>query len=151
MALGFHPPPHIEWIVFRDDSPTFTNTTFTCSNALVFAKQGCPVMSEAINMVVENVRSGYYGTRPVDPTGPTLFGRALAMHGPNDNATIGEVIQLTPRHPVKNRAFLLPDGQIMAWAKPKHIAQGGDLSGFGASGVNNYNELWKQKRIYRDD
>lgn len=150
MVLGLQPPPHVAWLAFRDDSPAFTNTSFACSNALIFARPGCPVMHRAINMVVENVQARYYGTRPIDPTGPTLFGRALALQGPSDNATIAEMAQLTPRHQVKNRAFLLPDGQIMAWAKPKHVARGGDLTGLGAEGVNNYNELWQQRQIYRD-
>jgi hypothetical protein len=52
---------------------------------------------------------------------------------------------LTPTHGQKNRAFVLPDGTIMAWSKP---AGGGDLTGLGARGVNNYNELWAARKVY---
>ena len=39
----------------------------------------------------------------------------------------------------------LPDGTIFALKKP---SSGGDLSALGATGVNNYNELWYTKNLY---
>jgi hypothetical protein len=54
-------------------------------------------------------------------------------------------LELTPTHEQKNRAFILPDGTIMAWSKP---SGGGDLTGVGAKGVNNYNELWHARSVY---
>jgi hypothetical protein len=79
------------------------------------------------------------------PTGPSLLGAALAANGGETNFVYGDYLELTPTHEQKNRAFVLPDGTIMAWSKP---SGGGDLTGIGAKGVNNYNELWAAKQIY---
>jgi hypothetical protein len=57
----------------------------------------------------------------------------------------GDAIELTPNHVNKNKALVLPDGTIFALKKP---AMGGDLSALGATGVNNYNELWYKKDLY---
>jgi hypothetical protein len=40
---------------------------------------------------------------------------------------------------------VLPDGTIFAFHKP---AGSGDLTTLGATGTNNYVELWQQRRVY---
>ncbi|NBT79925.1 MAG: hypothetical protein EBT04_16080 [Betaproteobacteria bacterium] len=67
------------------------------------------------------------------------------MNGADLDFTYGDYLELTPAHEQKNRAFVLPNGTIMAWSKP---SGGGDLTGLGAKGVNNYNKLWAQRKIY---
>jgi hypothetical protein len=67
------------------------------------------------------------------------------MNGSQADFVYGDYLELTPTHQQKNRAFVLPDGTILAWSKP---SEGGDLTGLGARGVNNYNELWHARRIY---
>ena len=96
-------------------------------------------------MIVDNCQEQYYGITPLCPTGPTLLGAALASNGGNVNFVYGDYLELTPTHEKKNRAFVLPDGTIMAWSKP---SGGGDLTGVGAKGVNNYNELWAARKVY---
>jgi len=76
-----------------------------------------------------------------------LLGKALAANGSQADFIYGDYLELTPTHGQKNRAFVLPDGTIMAWSKP---AGGGDLTGLGAKGVNNYNELWQARKVYGD-
>jgi hypothetical protein len=99
----------------------------------------------AIDTIVINCKEEYYGITPLCPTGPTLLGRALAVHGGQSDFVYGDYLELTPTHEQKNRAFVLPDGTIMAWSKP---SGGGDLTGVGAKGVNNYNELWGMREVY---
>jgi hypothetical protein len=67
------------------------------------------------------------------------------VHGGQSDFVYGDYLELTPTHEQKNRAFVLPDGTIMAWSKP---SGGGDLTGVGAKGVNNYNELWAARNVY---
>jgi hypothetical protein len=74
-----------------------------------------------------------------------ILGKALACNGSQSDFIYGDYLELTPTHGQKNRAFVLPDGTIMAWSKP---AGGGDLTGLGAKGVNNYNELWQARKVY---
>ena len=151
MMMRPNPPNDCSTLAFRDTySPGFTNISFACSTSVLFSRPKNKIFEHAINRVVANVSNRFYGTTEVDPTGPTVLGQAFAEHGPDAGVTIGEVVPLTPYFPIKNRAYLLPNGQIIAFDKPRHIAPGGDLSGLGAKGTNNYGELWHQKKIYSE-
>jgi hypothetical protein len=98
-----------------------------------------------IEMIVANCKDKYYGITPLCPTGPTLLGKALAINGASTNFIYGDLLELTPGYQQENKAFVLPDGTIMAWRKP---SGGGDLSALGAKGVNNYNDLWAKRQAY---
>jgi hypothetical protein len=82
---------------------------------------------------------------PLCPTGPNLLGQSIAKYGSNWRIMFGDDLELTPGHPKKNRAYVLPDGEIVAWGK---CAEGGDLTALGAQGVNNYNDFWHARRVY---
>ena len=134
----------IEFLAFRDIQ-RFSYTSWACATTVMFSKPDNKALQLAIEMIVENCKEQYYGITPLCPTGPTLLGKALAANGSQSNFVYGDYLELTPTHGQKNRAFVLPDGTIMAWSKP---AGGGDLTGLGAKGVNNYNELWAAREVY---
>ena len=100
---------------------------------------------KSIELIVENTKNNFYGLTPLCPTGPSLWGRAIASVGINKNTIIGDFIELTPSFQKKNKAMVLPDGTIFAFNKD---AQGGDLESLGCKGVNNYNDFWFNKNIY---
>ena len=134
----------IEWLAFRDIQ-RFSHTSWACATTVLYSKPNNIALTTAIEMIVSNCHEKYYGITPLCPTGPTLLGQALAANGGNSNFIYGDYLELTPTHQQKNRAFVLPDGTIMAWSKP---CGGGDLTGVGAKGVNNYNELWARRQVY---
>ena len=136
--------PRIKWLAFRDIQ-RFSFTSWACATTVLYSQMANPALVTAIELIVKNCHERYYGITPLCPTGPTLLGQALAMNGSNADFVYGDYLELTPTHEQKNRAFVLPDGTIMAWSKP---SGGGDLTGVGAKGVNNYNELWAQRAIY---
>lgn len=136
--------PRIKWLAFRDIQ-RFSFTSWACATTVLYSQIANPALVTAIELIVKNCHERYYGITPLCPTGPTLLGQALAMNGSNADFVYGDYLELTPTHEQKNRAFVLPDGTIMAWSKP---SGGGDLTGVGAKGVNNYNELWAQRAIY---
>jgi mannosyltransferase OCH1-like enzyme len=136
--------PRIEFLAFRDIQ-RFSHTTWACATTVLYSRPDNIALATAIDMIVNNCREQYYGITPLCPTGPTLLGAALAANGGNANFVYGDYLELTPTHDQKNRAFVLPDGTIMAWSKP---SGGGDLTGLGAKGVNNYNELWHSREVY---
>jgi hypothetical protein len=136
--------PQISWLAFRDFQ-WFSLTSWACSSGVLYSKPKNPALVTAINLIVRNCREKYYGITPLCPTGPTLLGQALAMNGAREDYVYGDCLELTPAHKQKNRAFVLPDGTIMAWGKP---SDGGDLTELGARGVNNYNQLWAQRKVY---
>ena len=134
----------IEFLAFRDIQ-RFSYTSWACATTVLYSKPDNTALVTAIEMIVKNCHEQYYGITPLCPTGPTLLGAALAANDGNANHIFGDYLELTPTHEQKNRAFVLPDGTIMAWSKP---SGGGDLTGVGAKGVNNYNELWHARSVY---
>lgn len=134
----------IDFLAFRDIQ-RFSFTSWACATTVLYSKPDNTALQFAIEMIVNNCKNKYYGITPLCPTGPSLLGAALAANGGETNFVYGDYLELTPTHEQKNRAFVLPDGTIMAWSKP---SGGGDLTGIGAKGVNNYNELWAAKQVY---
>lgn len=134
----------IEFLAFREIQK-FTFTCWACMTAVLYSKPNNKALQYAIEQIVENCNTKYYGITPLSPTATPVLGRALAKHGEQADFVYGDFLQLTPTHQMQNTAFVLPDGTIMAWGKP---AGGGDLSALGAKGTNNYNELWQNKAIY---
>lgn len=134
----------IDFLAFRDIQ-RFSFTSWACATTVLYSKPDNTALQFAIEMIVNNCKNKYYGITPLCPTGPSLLGAALAANGGETNFVYGDYLELTPTHEQKNRAFVLPDGTIMAWSKP---SGGGDLTGIGAKGVNNYNELWAARDVY---
>lgn len=134
----------IDFLAFRDIQ-RFSYTSWACATTVLYSRPGNHALWTAIEMIINNCNDKYYGITPLCPTGPTLLGAALAANGGNTKFVYGDYLELTPTHEKKNRAFVLPDGTIMAWSKP---SGGGDLTGVGAKGVNNYNELWAARKVY---
>ena len=134
----------IDFLAFRDIQ-RFSFTSWACATTVLYSKPDNTALQFAIEMIVNNCKNKYYGITPLCPTGPSLLGAALAANGGETNFVYGDYLELTPTHEQKNRAFVLPDGTIMAWSKP---SGGGDLTGVGAKGVNNYNELWHARSVY---
>lgn len=134
----------IQFLAFRDIQ-RFSFTTWACATTVLYSQPDNTALQFAIEMIINNCKEQYYGITPLCPTGPTLLGAALAAHGGHPDFIYGDYLELTPTYEQKNRAFVLPDGTIMAWSKP---SGGGDLTGVGAKGVNNYNELWAAREVY---
>lgn len=140
----------IEWVSFRD-SNKWTNCSWTCSNAAIYSIPKNNILQTAIEMVIKNCKTEYYGVRSIDPTGPTLLGQAMAANGTNSKHIIGDILALTPTHKINNRAFVLPSGKILAWSKPWLSNGPVTLNSLGAEGTNDYKELWANRNIYRTD
>lgn len=139
--------PNLDLLAFRDIQRN-SQTTWACSTAVLFSKPGNDALQIAINSILQNCKDEYYGITPLCPTGPTLFGSALAANRARSTFIFGDFLELTPQHQQKNRAFILPDGTIFAWGKPSN---GGDLTEIGAEGVNNYNTFWSTREVYAPD
>lgn len=134
----------VKFLAFRDIQ-RFSFTSWACATTVLYSQPDNPALQIAIEMIVANCKNKYYGITPLCPTGPTLLGKALAVNGSNADFIYGDFLELTPAHGQKNKAFVLPDGTIMAWHKP---SGGGDISELGANGTNNYNTMWHSKDIY---
>ena len=137
-------PAHVDFLAFRDRHPS-TKSSYACANGAIFGKKGHPAFVKAIELVVQNVNRRYRGVSPLCPTGPNLWGRAIAMTELSPSSLFGDFVELTPAMPFKNKAMLMPDGSLLAHNK---VAEGGDLASLGALGTNNYAKLWYAGEVY---
>lgn len=134
--------PDPDFILFR--STGAWDPPWNCSMALIYAKPGHPVFDTAIEWVIENCRTRYYGHNPLMPTMAT-FGRSLAHHQVHENTLIGTVVDVRRR--TYGRGFELKPIGIVAARKPRR-AGAGQLGKLGFPGSNNYYQLWRAGQAY---
>lgn len=135
----------IDLFAFRDFG-LISQTPHSVANGIIYSKAHNPIFKTAIELVVRNCELNFYGVNALCPTGPNLFGQAIAAHGSNTCNLFGDVLFLTPLHGKKNKAFVLPDGEIFSFFKP---TDGGDISQLGVLGANNYVSLYGERNIYK--
>ena len=135
--------------VFRD---FLSSTPWDTSLGVVAAPLRHRALAKAIELVCANVKREYYGPTALCPTGPTLFGKAIALTCDPEDLIVGEAVRLA-----------LPPGDAEAAKKPSHCLQharelvavkrkrgGGPLSELGIGGGNRYNRLWRSREVYRE-
>lgn len=141
-------------VVFRD---FLWSSPWDASNGVIAAPPGHRVFERAIEMVCANVRRGYLGPTPLCPTGPALFGQALAMGCEAQDLVTGAAAlierpilkTLVPRVelPVDDRLHALVLGQDVVAIKRKRMGSPG-LAGFGVRDGNGYADLWARRDVY---
>ena len=148
-------PAHIDLMYFYDQGDGLMvggRSPMDCQNGFFYARKGHPILAKVIESIVDHCEREFYGLSSLSPTGPTLFGRHISAHVPNLSIHHGHFVTLTPFHKNKNRAYVAPDGTILALHKSawhQSMPGGGDLSVFGLSQTNNYNKLWRERQVYR--
>ena len=136
-------------VVFKD-APNPGMPSWDLSTSVIYGNKGHKVFEMMIQRIVQNVKEEFYGTTPLSPTGPTLFGKCLAEMGEDASTITGMLAPLTPHHQYKNYAFITPNGEILAYGKQSWGTVKGDgLSAFTKTGTNSYNELYYNKQIYK--
>lgn len=134
-----------ELLAFRELQQYTRSSHSVATSVLWAASPGHPVYSKAIEYVLRNCREEYYGACSNSVSGPNLLGEAMAANRCNDKIMWGDVMELTPSPVNQNKAWVMPDGFILAWNKP---ALGGDIASLGQKGSNNYNDFWNDRSVY---
>lgn len=118
--------------------------------SLFSAPPGHPALLLAIRMICENVRRGYYGRNSLCPTGPALFGKAVATRCQAEDLIVGDSRWVHPRPPL---AQLITQGSHGFVFRSKLIAVtrkkgGGSIAELGIQGGNQYAEMWAAREVY---
>jgi len=120
-------------------------SSWGASNGIFYAEKNHPALIHGIEMIQRNIRNSYYGLTPLCPTGPNIWGKAIAANAEPSETLFWDLLALTPNAPNKNLYFADQSGNIYAFFKP---SSGGDgLSAFN-SNSNNYGECWHRRDIY---
>ena len=137
-----------EMLAFREVQRYAHSAHAVATSVLWVSAPRHPVYETAIELVLRNCREEYYGAVPISVSGPNVLGEAMALNRCNPKILWGDVLELTPSHSKSNKAFVMPDGVILAWNKP---SGGGDIASLGQKGTNNYNDYWHAKEVYLSD
>ena len=133
--------------VFRD---FLSSTPWDTALGVVAAPPRHKALAKAIDLVCANVKREHYGQTALCPTGPTLFGKAIALTCEAEDLVVGEAVWLAqplsaaepsekPSHCLSHR------GDLVAIKRKRG---GGSMSQLGISG-NRYNRLWRSRQVYR--
>ena len=138
-------PPNtskFDMCLVRDYNNGYRLAPWLIANGLFYSKPNHPALLNAINMVVQNTKTLYYGKRTLSVTGPELFGSAIAAYGwsneTNTNYLVGDFVDI----PNLNRKQFIFNNKAFALHKQ---LPGGEV---GMKGSNNYVDMWHNKDIY---
>jgi mannosyltransferase OCH1-like enzyme len=131
-----------EMVIFAEGNSD--RTSWKVSTSFFYSKPDNPILSEAIEQIVSNVRKKYYGHDPHFPTGPSVFGQAIAKHGTEADLLVGQYWWFKYR----NNKYVLPGNKVVA----RHKRGGANKGGIsGIQGGNNYNEMWAKRTVYGEN
>jgi glycosyltransferase involved in cell wall biosynthesis len=137
-------PPKVDTVnmlLIRDFNNGTRIAPWQIANGLFYTTKKHPVFKNAIDLVVANTKNLFYGKRSLSPTGPELFGKALAMHGWDSEDSYYLVGDFINDSKTGGKCFVV-NGNKFATHK---TMEGGEV---GIPGTNNYVKMWHAKDIY---
>jgi mannosyltransferase OCH1-like enzyme/glycosyltransferase involved in cell wall biosynthesis len=129
---------------FREHKPLH-GALWMNQNTIIYAAARQPEIKLAIDLVVENVRNRDYGVSSLAPSGPVLFGRAIAVIGRAGQYQIGDSVNVQVEGALNRSTYVDVDGALVA---TRLQGQGGKPSEIGLRGTNVYGEMWDRREIY---
>ena len=128
-----------DMVIFGDGNSD--RTSWKVGNSFFYSRPNNPILNEAIEEIVSNVRNRYYGHDPHFIGGPSVFGRAIAKYGTTMDLLVGQYWWFKYQ---KNK-YVLPGKRVVA----RHKRGGANKGGVsGIIGGNNYNEIWAKRTVY---
>jgi mannosyltransferase OCH1-like enzyme len=135
-------PPDVKHhdLAIAADRQHLTYNTWAVQATCFYAEKGHYVLKQAIEDVIENCKNNFYGKHALCPTGPTLFGSAVAKFNlpENSNYLIGKF------YDDDEGLFVIFNGQKFLQYKPMGLGPG-DI---GVSGANHYPSMWERREVY---
>ena len=109
-------------------------------------------MEAAINMICANVKERYYGNSSLCPTGPALFGKAIASTCRAEDLIVGDSRWYSPELPLRPNSIVrershcfIYDNELVAIRRKRGA---GSLSEIGIHGGNEYYKMWAKEDVY---
>ncbi|MGI4984449.1 MAG: glycosyltransferase [Janthinobacterium lividum] len=128
---------------------------YDISSGFLYAQPKAAVLELAINRIVENCRTRFFGKTAIDPTGPGLLGWAWASvytdqwsRGAAGDQYLGlsEIVDLVEG---KLEMMFLPTGRERHVIARRLARPQGDLRYLGNTGRGNYAQMWRERDIYQ--
>lgn len=108
-------------------------------NGLLACQQNHPFLMMAINKIVHNVKNNYYGSTPLEPTGPTMLGNLIL------NNKLKVNIDLI--HYEDGGFIIYKNRFIISTEYPEYNTERSSV--YNSIKTKRYNVLWEEKKIYK--
>lgn len=136
----------VDMVVFRDGFSRESYSTWNVSVGIFYSIPNNDVLKNAIKQIISNVKTEYYGKHPTWPTGPSVFGKALALYGVKINLEVGNLVYRS----IRRNVYFLPNGKVCGRGKRRIMR----IWPFNILKINrgeysNYTKLWKHKECYK--
>ena len=118
---------------------TTNNMRLLENNFLYFKNPKHKFLEKAINDCLNNIRYSLYHEHPLSITGPIMLGKL-----DSSSLTLGEVRKIN-----NSQYASFFDDKLHLKHKP--IKYQADLSKLGNRGTNNYEKMWFEKNVFRDE
>lgn len=107
---------------------------------MFYAPPGNQILKKAIDQIVSNCKSRYYGIHPVDCTGPGVLGKVFEY---SPEQSIGALMLINHMF-----CFVIDDTLL---ARGKRNGQHGSLAYLGEITGGNYHHLWNNRKVYKSE
>ena len=105
---------------------------------MFYSAPGNIVFKKAIDQIIHNCKTQYYGIHPVDCTGPGLFGKVFEQF---PDQSIGALLMI-------NQVFCFTIDNTLI-ARGKKNGQHGSMAYLGDATGGNYHQLWGARKVYK--
>jgi mannosyltransferase OCH1-like enzyme len=106
-------------------------------NALMICKPGNPILLKAINQIVENIKTNFYGKNALEPTGPRLLGKYFSKTEKDNFDMTHDYIDNF------NNRFIYYNNHVIFKSYNGYIEEHQNTKK-----KDHYSILWDQKQIY---
>jgi mannosyltransferase OCH1-like enzyme len=111
-------------------------------NGLMVCKPKNIVLLRAIRQIVENVKNKYYGTCPLEPTGPRLLGSVVIKNNININNFIDSMFY----NDENGRYILYKNRFIINTDYPEYNDE--KINTYKSINTERYDKLWEKRGVY---
>jgi mannosyltransferase OCH1-like enzyme len=108
-------------------------------NALMACQKNHPFLLLAIQQIVKNVNNNYYGSSPLDPTGPIMLGELILQNNLKINIDMNHYI---------NGGFIIYKNRfVFSTEYPEYFVE--RKNAMDSMNLKRYDAFWNERKIYK--
>jgi mannosyltransferase OCH1-like enzyme len=108
-------------------------------NSMMVCEKNHPFLMMAIQNIVKNVKNKYYGSTPLDPTGPIMLGKFILENKLRLNIDLN--------HYEDGGYVIYKNRFVISTEYPEYDSERSDT--YNSINTKRYNDLWNERNIYK--
>ena len=108
-------------------------------NALMVSQKNNPLLWKSIYRIVINTHKQFYGSSPLEPTGPTMLGKIILKNKMTPNIDL---------YHYKDGGYIIYKNRfVISTEYPEYSGERQQL--YNSKKTNRYDKLWNERKIYK--